>query len=116
MLSFSISNSNVLPENLWVSAEFLLLSTGPTLDSTSPDYVTNVDLLVQETLKERLRDLAPQVQFMGEEQDNSGLDWSRPCWILDPVDGTTNLIHRFPPQRHLPGLGGRRAVRVRRGV
>ncbi len=23
------------------------------------------------------------------------LDWSRPCWILDPVDGTTNLIHRF---------------------
>ena len=75
------------------------------------DYVTNVDLLVQETLKERLRDLAPQVQFMGEEQDNSGLDWSRPCWILDPVDGTTNLIHRFPP-----GPGGGRAVRVRRGV
>ena len=31
MLSFSISNSNVLPENLWVSAEFLLLSTGPLL-------------------------------------------------------------------------------------
>ncbi|MGN8875978.1 IS30 family transposase [Pseudoflavonifractor sp. HCP28S3_F10] len=29
MPSFSISNSNILPENLWVSAEFLLLSTGP---------------------------------------------------------------------------------------
>ena len=33
MPSFSISNSNVLPENLWVSAEFLLLSTGPLLYS-----------------------------------------------------------------------------------
>ena len=59
------------------------------------DYVTNVDLAVQEFLRERLAALAPDVQFMGEEQDNTGLDWSRPCWILDPVDGTTNLIHSF---------------------
>ena len=59
------------------------------------DYVTNVDVAVQAFLRERLAALAPDVQFMGEEQDNTGLDWSRPCWILDPVDGTTNLIHRF---------------------
>ena len=59
------------------------------------DYVTNVDLVVQELLRERLAALAPDVQFMGEEQDNTGLDWRRPCWILDPVDGTTNLIHNF---------------------
>ena len=59
------------------------------------DYVTNVDLAVQELLRERLAALAPDVQFMGEEQDNTGLDWSRPCWIPDPVDGTTNLIHNF---------------------
>ena len=59
------------------------------------DYVTNVDLAVQEFLRGRLAALAPDIQFMGEEQDNRPLDWSRPCWILDPVDGTTNLIHRF---------------------
>ena len=59
------------------------------------DYVTNVDVAVQEFLRERLAVLAPDIQFMGEEQDNSRLDWSHPCWILDPVDGTTNLIHRF---------------------
>ena len=59
------------------------------------DYVTNVDLAVQEFLRERLAALAPEIQFMGEEQDNTGLDWSRPCWVLDPVDGTTNLIHNF---------------------
>ena len=59
------------------------------------DYVTNVDVTVQEFLRERLAALNPDVQFMGEEQDNVGLDWSRPCWILDPVDGTTNLIHIF---------------------
>ena len=59
------------------------------------DYVTNVDVAVQAFLWKRLAALAPDVQFMGEEQDNTGLDWSRPCWILDPVDGTTNLIHQF---------------------
>lgn len=59
------------------------------------DYVTNVDVAVQEFLRERLAALAPDIQFMGEEQDNRPLDWSRPCWILDPVDGTTNLIHKF---------------------
>ena len=59
------------------------------------DYVTNVDVAVQAFLRERLVALAPDVQFMGEEQDNTGLDWSRPYWILDPVDGTTNLIHSF---------------------
>lgn len=59
------------------------------------DYVTNVDIAVQEALKARLFQLAPNIAFMGEEQDNTGLDWSRPFWILDPVDGTTNLIHNF---------------------
>ena len=59
------------------------------------DYVTNVDLAVQEFLREHLAALAPDVQFMAEEQDNSALDLTRPCWILDPVDGTTNLIHQF---------------------
>ena len=65
------------------------------LAKSKTDYVTNVDVAVQEFLRERLAALAPDIQFMGEEQDNRPLDWSRPCWILDPVDGTTNLIHRF---------------------
>ena len=59
------------------------------------DYVTNVDVAIQAFLRERLVALAPDVQFMGEEQDNTGLDLTRPCSILDPVDGTTNLIHQF---------------------
>ena len=51
------------------------------------DYVTNVDLAVQELLRERLAALAPDVQFMGEEQDNMWSCLSSPgttlpgaCW------------------------------------
>ena len=67
-----------------------------TILSKSPtDFVTSVDVSVQALLKARLAELAPEVQFMGEEQDNAGVDFSRPVWILDPVDGTTNLIHGY---------------------
>ena len=59
------------------------------------DFVTNVDFAVQEQLRRRLDAIAPGVQFMGEEQDNAGLDPNGSIWILDPVDGTTNLIHNF---------------------
>lgn len=60
------------------------------------DYVTEVDTTVQKLLCEKLAALYPDIQFMGEEKDNSDIDFSRPVWILDPVDGTTNLIHRYP--------------------
>ena len=39
MPSFAISKFTVLLEPLWVSAEFLLLSTGPNLDGTRADTI-----------------------------------------------------------------------------
>ena len=59
------------------------------------DFVTQVDLEVQSMLQKRLAEIAPEVQFMGEEKDNSGIDFEKPMWILDPVDGTMNLVHGF---------------------
>ena len=59
------------------------------------DFVTNVDLIVQNTLRGQLERLAPAVQFLGEEGEKAVIDPRRPFWILDPVDGTTNLIHQF---------------------
>ena len=45
MPSFAISQFIVLLELLWVSAEFLLLSTGPILDGTLRRLVMGSDLL-----------------------------------------------------------------------
>lgn len=59
------------------------------------DFVTQVDFQVQEIMRQGLKGLYPKVQFMGEEKDNSHIDFSGAVWILDPVDGTTNLIHGF---------------------
>lgn len=59
------------------------------------DYVTEVDFVVQCYLKNELARLDPSIQFMGEEHDSADIDFSKPVWILDPVDGTTNLMHNF---------------------
>ena len=50
------------------------------------DYVTQVDVAVQDFLKKELYILAPDIQFLGEE---TGLQqMNTDCyWILDPVDG-----------------------------
>ncbi len=57
------------------------------------DFVTEVDIQVQRFVQERLHQEFPEIQFMGEEKDNKQVDFSKMAWILDPVDGTTNLIH-----------------------
>lgn len=68
------------------------------------NYVTQVDFAVQDYLKRELAALTPSLPLMSEEQDNSRLDFSKPLWILDPVDGTTNLIHGFPASAVSLGL------------
>ena len=59
------------------------------------DYVTDVDLAVQSFIRKKLGLLYPDIQFMGEEMDNREVDLNAPLWVLDPVDGTTNLIHDY---------------------
>ncbi len=58
------------------------------------DYVTQTDIAVQNFLKERLNALAPDVLFIGEETGMQHIQ-ANSYWILDPVDGTTNLMHDY---------------------
>ena len=59
------------------------------------DFVTAVDFRVQTFIQSALRENWPEIQFMGEEKDNSDIDFAKPYWVLDPIDGTTNFIHDF---------------------
>lgn len=58
------------------------------------DYVTQVDIAVQDFLKEELCKLEPGIQLLGEETGLRRMDTDS-YWILDPVDGTTNLMHDY---------------------
>ena len=59
------------------------------------DFVTGVDLAVQSYIQGKLSEMYPDVQFMGEEGEKNALDFSGRIWILDPIDGTSNLIHHL---------------------
>lgn len=70
-------------------------AAGHTKTKGVADYVTEVDFSVQKFIRENLARLYPDIQFMGEEKDNAEIDMDGLVWVLDPVDGTTNLIHDY---------------------
>jgi len=59
------------------------------------DLVTEWDFKSQETAISKLRSHFPDSDFLVEE---AGIERHRSpyCWILDPLDGTTNFVHGFP--------------------
>lgn len=58
------------------------------------NYVTNIDIRVQAYLEKALLELLPGSAFIGEEKENRSLT-DAPTWIVDPLDGTTNMIHDY---------------------
>jgi myo-inositol-1(or 4)-monophosphatase len=60
------------------------------------DVASDVDLTVERFVRKFLHRKMPGVGFLGEE-DSDGYEMTdEPLWILDPVDGTVNLIHGVP--------------------
>lgn len=92
-------------ERIWKAMEQIVLDAGSSLLDREmsariqikgfADFVSQVDIHVQQVIGSKLSEQFPDIQFMGEEKDNSDLDFSKAVWILDPVDGTTNLIRNM---------------------
>jgi myo-inositol-1(or 4)-monophosphatase len=59
------------------------------------DLVTQTDAAVEAHIQERLHELLPGVAFMGEESAGRLIP-EGDCWIVDPLDGTTNFVHGIP--------------------
>lgn len=56
------------------------------------DYVTDMDLFIQNELVNHLEGLFPDTSFILEEQDIQPSPASY-TWIIDPIDGTQNYIN-----------------------
>ena len=68
---------------------------GKITEKGAADFVTAVDLSVQNEIKQQLKIQFPEADFLGEEDKTSSFDRSKAVFVLDPVDGTTNLIHDY---------------------
>ena len=77
------------------------LAAGDVMDKGGNDPVTIADKDSEELLRDGLSAIDGSLAFVGEETahaDPSILNrLDRPCWIVDPVDGTRNFAAGKPP-------------------
>ena len=60
------------------------------------DYVSYVDKASEKKVVSALRKLLPEAGFIAEEGSAAYSDETY-CWVVDPLDGTTNYIHDNAP-------------------
>jgi myo-inositol-1(or 4)-monophosphatase len=60
------------------------------------NFVTAADRRTEEMLQAELTKARPGYGFLGEEGGPTAGDDKSHCWIVDPLDGTTNFLHGIP--------------------
>ena len=70
---------------------------------TDGSPVTELDIKVETTIKNRLAQTYPEIGFQGEETENvEGTTGA--TWIVDPIDGTSSFVHGLPYCANMAGL------------
>lgn len=59
------------------------------------DYVTAIDKQCEALIIQTIKNYFPHHEILAEESGNSEHQANH-CWIIDPLDGTTNFIHGVP--------------------
>ncbi|MGB7218228.1 MAG: inositol monophosphatase family protein [Vicinamibacterales bacterium] len=60
------------------------------------DLVTEVDMAVERMFRKLIAERFPDHQVLAEELGGSAGVPQGPCWVFDPLDGTTNYVHGLP--------------------
>jgi myo-inositol-1(or 4)-monophosphatase len=63
--------------------------------SGSANFVTEIDVKVQNKVVNGLLEILPESNIIAEESSSNNFSLGKYTWILDPVDGTTNLMYGF---------------------
>lgn len=83
-------------------------------EKSPANLVTEADLASQKAIFEYLHGLYPDHRFLGEEGLLRDEGASPFRWIIDPLDGTSNYVHRFP--YYAVSIGLEENGRMRAGV
>lgn len=59
------------------------------------DLVSDADLESEQQIAKRLKSETPAYEMLGEEELEGAVD-AEHLWIIDPLDGTNNYLHRLP--------------------
>ncbi|NCX94594.1 MAG: inositol monophosphatase, partial [Gammaproteobacteria bacterium] len=75
------------------------MNTGETLEITEKrhnDFVTQIDPACEAAIVNTIHTAYPDHNFLCEESGEIKHSDGPYCWVIDPLDGTTNFIHRLP--------------------
>ena len=91
------------------AGEILLGSKRPKIKEKEGhgNFCTEMDEKIQEFLISKLSPLLPEAQFLGEEEGKdtfSSKMKSGYCFVIDPIDGTSNFIYEYRPSVISVGL------------
>jgi myo-inositol-1(or 4)-monophosphatase len=60
------------------------------------DLVTDIDVAVERMFRALVSERFPDHQVLAEELGGAAAVPPGPCWVFDPIDGTTNFAHGLP--------------------
>jgi len=60
------------------------------------DLVTDIDVAVERMFRDMVAERFPDHQVLAEEMGGAAEVPPGPCWVFDPIDGTTNYAHGIP--------------------
>ncbi len=103
-MDFSLENAmQVAIDSARSAGEILceMLETAAVREKAPKDLVTDADIAAQQCIENRIMAAYPSHHFLGEESSLSTVDrtaisqedW---LWVVDPLDGTVNYVHRLP--------------------
>jgi myo-inositol-1(or 4)-monophosphatase len=106
-LMTSAISDNAALQTLWLEAAIRAARAGGAVlqdwlgrfavrEKSRANLVTDADEASQRAIVATLRDQFPDHGFLGEEGLDEPSRSGAPCWIIDPLDGTTNYVHGFP--------------------
>jgi myo-inositol-1(or 4)-monophosphatase len=78
-----------------------MLESASSWTKAPKDLVTEADLAAQAAIEKRILSEFPTHFFLGEENATPQESWDAVskkefCWVVDPLDGTVNYVHRLP--------------------
>ncbi len=81
----------------YIGQESLNFSMDKVETKNRNDFVSYVDKEAERLLVDKLALLIPDSGFITEEGTTKQTDCEEYCWIIDPLDGTSNFIHASTP-------------------
>ncbi|XP_064299114.1 inositol monophosphatase 2 isoform X1 [Phalacrocorax carbo] len=92
-------DQQILQMRNWIIRKALTEEKQVSTKTSAADLVTETDHFVENLIISVLKEKFPSHRFIAEESTAAGskcILTDSPTWIIDPVDGTCNFVHRFP--------------------